>query len=220
MDTYTTPYTYHIAWTQLGQHYYGVRYANGCSPEDFWVRYFTSSETVRQYREQYGEPDVIEVRKTFDCPEKAMLWECKVLKRLKAAQSDKWLNKNNGYKDFVIGPGILAPHYGKKHSDETRQKMSEQRQKENNGFFGKQHSEEAKQRMSEAKKGKPGLKGKSAPHYGKQHSEETKRKISESQRGENSAWFGRKHSEETKAKLKEAWKKRKEQRLNNNITVI
>lgn len=59
MNIYT-PYTYHIAWTSIDKHYYGVRYAKNCHPSDLWQTYFTSSKHVKNTRERYGEPDIIE----------------------------------------------------------------------------------------------------------------------------------------------------------------
>lgn len=54
---------------------------------------------------------------------------------------------------------------------------------ENNNFYGKKHSEETKKRMSDAVKGLYG--GKNNPWYGKKHSEETKKKMSEIKNGKN-----------------------------------
>lgn len=98
------PYTYLIGWTHINKYYYGVRYKNNCNPTDFWVNYFTSSKKVQETRKQYGEPDIVEIRKTFDNKEKAILWEQKVLKRLKVKTNIKWLNiaigrpSSKGYK--------------------------------------------------------------------------------------------------------------------------
>lgn len=55
---------------------------------------------------------------------------------------------------------------GKKHSDETKKKMSEAQKGEKHPMYGKHHSEEAKQKMSEA-------------HKGTHHTEEAKQKIRE-----------------------------------------
>ena len=42
--TIYAPYTYHIGWTEQNKHYYGVRMANECPPEDdLWTEYHTSS---------------------------------------------------------------------------------------------------------------------------------------------------------------------------------
>lgn len=57
------PYTYLIGWTILDCYYYGVRTAKGSTPEDFWKTYFTSSKQVKKLRIQYGDPDVIMIRK-------------------------------------------------------------------------------------------------------------------------------------------------------------
>jgi hypothetical protein len=88
------PYTYLIGWTKLDLWYYGVRFAKDCYPGDLWVTYFTSSKYVQEVRELHGEPDVLEIRKTFDTKEKAILWEHKVLKRIGVVGSDRWLNKS------------------------------------------------------------------------------------------------------------------------------
>lgn len=83
---------------------------------------------------------------------------------------------------------------GRSHTKETKQKMSNSRKRENNNFFGKTHSEEAKQKMSESRKGKP------AHNKGKPASDEAKQKMSEAKKG-------RKLSEETKQKVSNAFKK-------------
>ena len=58
-----TPYTYLIGWKSLDKWYYGVRYGKGVHPSDLWVVYFTSSRHVKKFRDDHGEPDVIEIRK-------------------------------------------------------------------------------------------------------------------------------------------------------------
>lgn len=100
-----TPYTYLIGWTELNKWYYGVRYCEkysrtciyktGCHPDDLWKTYFTSSKVVKQYREEYGEPDVIEIRKTFTSKEKAIKWEERVLQSLDVIHKEHWINNNN-----------------------------------------------------------------------------------------------------------------------------
>lgn len=66
---------------------------------------------------------------------------------------------------------------------------------------GKKHSDESKKKISEAKKGEK------HPLFGKHLSEETKRKMSEAQRGEKNHLFGKKLSDETKKKISEARKR-------------
>jgi len=60
MSKETVPYTYLIVWTSLKEKiwYYGSRSKIGCHPDDFWVKYFTSSKYVKELREKLGEPDI------------------------------------------------------------------------------------------------------------------------------------------------------------------
>lgn len=97
----TIPYTYLIGWTQLNKWYYGVRYAYKCVPSDLWSTYFTSSKLVKEYRGIYGEPNVIEIRKTFSNAIKARKWEDTVHKRMNVVKDDKWLNRCYGNEKFV-----------------------------------------------------------------------------------------------------------------------
>ena len=66
---------------------------------------------------------------------------------------------------------------GKHLSEETRKKISESNNGENNPMFGKHHSADTRKKMSEA------LKGENNPMFGKHHSEETCKKISEARKG-------------------------------------
>ena len=112
MDIYK-PYTYLIGWSSLCKYYYGVRYAKNCAPSDLWNPYKTSSRFVKQFIEEHGEPDIIEVRKVFDNTEAAVAWEHKVLKRLRVNINENWLNRTyngcfvfRGEKNTI--PGMLA----------------------------------------------------------------------------------------------------------------
>lgn len=104
-------YTYLIGWSDLNKFYYGVRYSKKAHLNELWKTYFTSSKVVKRFRKKYGEPDIIQVRKTFDSSEKAMLWENKVLKRMNCSYSDVWLNQTDNisihyhgnYSDTSIG---------------------------------------------------------------------------------------------------------------------
>lgn len=86
------PYTYLIGWSSTNKFYYGVRFAKGCLTEDLWTTYFTSSTSVKKYRDKYGEPDVIQIRKTFDDVSRARQWETRVLKRMRVVNDDRFLN--------------------------------------------------------------------------------------------------------------------------------
>ena len=100
---------------------------------------------------------------------------------------------------------------GKRHSEEHKKKISE-------SLKGKHPSEETKKKISEALKGKPrseeskkkqseSIKGEKHPMYGKRHSEESKNNMSEGRKGkllgEKHPMYGKHHSEETKKKISE-----------------
>lgn len=89
-------YTYLIGWSEYDIWYYGSKYGKDANPELFWIRYFTSSDRVKDFRRDHGEPDVIQIRRTFDCPLKARQWEYKTLWRLKVVPDPKWLNESYG----------------------------------------------------------------------------------------------------------------------------
>lgn len=91
-----TAYTYFIKWTNTGMKYYGVRYARGCSPDDLFVTYFTSSKYVSEYIAIHGLPDIISVRQVFSDKDKAIAWEERVLQRMKVIYRDDYLNRHNG----------------------------------------------------------------------------------------------------------------------------
>jgi hypothetical protein len=54
----TTPYTYLIGWPEIDHWYYGVRFAKGCNPSDFWSEYKTSSKYVKKFILENGEPEI------------------------------------------------------------------------------------------------------------------------------------------------------------------
>ena len=85
--------------------------------------------------------------------------------------------------------GVENSFYGKTHTEESKQKISETQRKR-----GYKHKEASKQKMSEANRRR-------------RHSQETKRKIGDARKG-------KKHTEESKQKMsdacKSAWIRRKE----------
>lgn len=184
MKTYT-PYTYLVGWSQLGLYYYGVRHAKkdkvlyktGCHPDDFFVTYFTSSVYVQELIDKNGNPDVIQVRKTFTSVDDAVAWETRVLKRLNLKTSSKWLNKN------VAGKIDMTPDISKKIS----QKMLSLNIKRNEEFKkivsithkNKKIPDETKKYLSEINSGV------NHPQFGTSRSVQTKLKIGEKNRGNN-----------------------------------
>ena len=101
--------------------------------------------------------------------------------------------------------GEESVNYGRKHTQESRKKMSL-------ALKGKPKSEEHKAKIGDIHRGKNISSEQrekiSQAHKGVPKSEEHKRKISEASMG-NQRWLGRKHSEETRRKMSEAAKNRK-----------
>lgn len=130
------PYTYLIGWSKINKYYYGVRYSRKANPSNFWKDYFTSSEYVKEYREKYGEPDIIQVRKVFDDANSALQWERNVLTRLLKRSNinrNNWLNVCIGQNEFSI-------------SDECIKKISNARKS-----YIRNRSEEQKNRDYESR---------------------------------------------------------------------
>lgn len=79
---------------------------------------------------------------------------------------------------------------------------------ENNPFFGKKHSEESKRKMSESSKGDKscmfGKKGQLCHNYGRRHSDEVNAK--KGRKGELNHWYGKSMSEDVKNKIRESKK--------------
>jgi hypothetical protein len=131
----TIPFSYHLYHRPTKKHYYGVKYESGFSPDDLWVRYFSSSKIVKALISEYGKDSFdITVRKTFETGEQAILWEHRVLTRLKAAQRLDWINRHNGNKKF---------HWSEPHSEKTKQKLKSK-------ITGLKRSEQTKQKMHDA----------------------------------------------------------------------
>jgi NUMOD3 motif/GIY-YIG catalytic domain len=108
--------------------------------------------------------------------------------------------------------GENNPMFSRKHSEETKQKISQalkgrkcpKRSGENHPLFGIHQSEEAKRKQSER------MSGNKNPMFGKHQSDGAKDKISKANKGRLSGYknpfFGKHHSETTKQKISNAQK--------------
>jgi len=95
------PYTYMVTFLPTNQKYYGVRFANGCSTEDLWNTYFTSSKTIHNLIKEHGtESFKFEIRQTFKNKDDALKWENRFLKKVNALHNPIFLNKNIGGQYF------------------------------------------------------------------------------------------------------------------------
>lgn len=175
------PYTYLVGWSHLNKWYYGRRTAKNCHPDEFWVKYFTSSDPVNRFRNMHGEPDIVEIRKTFSTVEQCKLWETRVLKRINAKHNDLFLNESNGDKNFdttgLVGTSaakhvLTGEKLGRIPLTDMRWKTGE--------IVGL--SKNRKQTVEERIKRSESLRGRTSPRKGlngKPHSIETKERLSQ-----------------------------------------
>lgn len=212
MNNVTVPYTYLLKHLSTNTFYYGCRYAKGCNPSDFWVKYYTSSKYVKALVEENGKDSFeFEIRQTFDDVNKCREWESRVLKRLKVASREDFINKTD---NRAIDPLCAIKGSEKRQVSSKSREASRKTGKANKG---KKRTLEQREIISESLKGntrKLGIKeseesrekkrqmrlGKSSGMLGKNHSEEAK--LLQGRSGENHWNFGKRHSEETLRKMR------------------
>lgn len=141
-------FSYLIGWSNHNKYYYGARWARGCSPSDLWTTYFTSSKHVKAFREQYGEPDIVQVRKVFECVDRCRDYEGRVLRRLNVLHEDKWLNKSVNGRFLPTGPQT-------KEHIANRVASFKKTMKGKGTRSGAKHTPEAIEKMRQAQLGKP-----------------------------------------------------------------
>lgn len=209
------PYTYLIGWSSHQVYYYGTEYGSNtkvANPNNLWKTYFTSSKRVASFREKYGEPDIIQVRKTFERKEEAVNWEHKVLKRLKVKTNPMFLNCTSGDGNFVNKGGYTCPkNHGEKISEyRSRPEIIEKSSKNATKINNKRVENGTHPFLKENRTFEPvRMVGEKNGMYGRKRTEEEKRKISESvKKATSSEAWKKNHSEKAKNRCTEEWKAR------------
>lgn len=93
---------------------------------------------------------------------------------------------------------------GRKHTDDTRQKMSESKKGKPIPWLNKKRTEKHQKNLTNS------LKGRKSPNKGKKFNDEYRKKLSDShkwQTGKNAPFYGKKHSIETKNKIAKKFNK-------------
>lgn len=185
-------YTYLVKHKPSGKVYYGVRIKNDIDPtEDLFIKYFTSSKTIKELIAQDGiEAFEWQVRHEFNDELAAVTWEAKVLQRCRVLEhQDIWLNKNAAGRKLLTKFGakvISNTHKGKPKSEEHKEKIRQALIGKN---VGRKHSAEAIEKI------RASSTGANNPMFGKTQSNDTKRKIGEANKGkllgEKNPFFGK-----------------------------
>lgn len=145
-------YVYKLIETKTNEFYYGVRSSNYTPVDDFYMGSMVAWKP--------NQDNLIkEIVSEFESRDGALKFESKIIED----NINNPLNRN-----YHTGAGMAF--YGKAHSEESKQKISDtmcgKHLGEKNPFYGKLHSEESKKKIAESLSGKT-------------HSEETKQKMSE-----------------------------------------
>lgn len=108
----TIPYTYLLKFIPTNQFYYGVRFAEGCHPNELFNTYFSSSKIVKRLIDEYGiKAFKWQIRRVFSSKILARNWEQQVLLRLHASSNPKWLNQSNNMKGIIRAIGNYSWYY-------------------------------------------------------------------------------------------------------------
>jgi len=188
------PYTYLIGWSSHNRYYYGVRYATSCNPSDFWSSYFTSSRHVKEFVKLHGDPDIIQIRRTFYTADDARLWEHKVLRRLNVIDDDTFLNESDGL-SISLESALRGGQQKKPLS--MKQKISEYR-------TGKITPQKTRESISRSKKGVPlseEVRAKRKETMGDPSVRKKLSNIGKTKVGELNNFYGRTHTDESKERI-------------------
>lgn len=173
------------------------------SPKFLGDSYLGSGKKLKIAISKYGRENFkVELLEEINCLEDMDVREIYWISFYRSTDRKIGYNISKGGNVNRTFVGENNPFYHKKHSEESRKKMSEHNSR---WMLGKHHTEETKKKISEAEKGKHikeetkeklKIAAKNNPNYGmrgKHVSEETKKKLSESKKGKPSKAKGTVH---------------------------
>lgn len=182
-------------------------------------RGFILTEAIKKYGEQKFSIELVEV---VESAERAYELEIFYIKEYNTKAP-------NGYNLTDGGDGIFGWNITDEYREQCSFRVKELHKEKRIGMYGKKHTEETKKKMSESSKGNQNCLDRvlseeskqkiSEKHLGKKLSEKTRKKISENHHdisGKNNPMYGKKHSPETIEKLKEKAKNRTKRFWVNN----
>lgn len=161
--------------------YIGVHKILNISVDDGYMGSGTAiRDAIKKYGSENFKKEIIEI---FNDKESAYSMEAELVNEEFILRKDTYNMKPGGFGGFRAG--IYSPWFGKHHTKETKQKMSNALSGENNPNFGKKLSDESRKKLSDARSGNK------HPQYGIPLSEEHKTKISESMSGNRNPMYGK-----------------------------
>ena len=160
--------------------------------------------------QKYGEKNfVIELIEEVETAERAYELEMYYIKQYNTKVP-------NGYNITDGGDGIFGWEPSEEYRKECSERVKQLHNEKKVGMYGKKHTEETKKKMSESLKGNQNCLGRilsedtkskiSSSHKGKVLSESTKNKISENHHnvsGEKNPMYGKNHSPETIERMRQ-----------------
>lgn len=197
-------YVYY-SYEEFGRGYIGCRTCK-CLPED--------DEYLGSYKDETFNPSHKIIIETFSTREDALQAEVNLHKFYQVDKNPHFANKarqkSTGFFYAEKKSGKDNPFYGKKHSEETKEKISKQskgrsgikKYREDNHFYGKSHSQETKELIRQ--KTLEQFKTLGHPFKGKKHSEKTKQKFRENNKGKNNPNYGKVTPQEVREKQRQS----------------
>lgn len=166
-------------------------------------KYLGSGSLLRKAINKYGKQN-FRTCLICECDSKEQLNEMEIyyIKLYDAQNNPNFYNIAPGGESGVGGPKFK----GHTHTEESKQKISDNNKGSKNAFYGHKHSYETRKLMSEKARKRPPVTDETREKLSKirkglKFTEEHKRRISESQKGEKGNNYGKKLSSETKNKI-------------------
>jgi len=194
-------YVYY-SYEEFGRGYIGCRTCK-CLPEE--------DKYLGSYHDETFKPSHKIILETFSTREDALEAEVNLHKFYQVDRNPHFANKSRqkttGFYYAEKKFGQDNPFYGRKHSKETREKLSKsskgrpgvKKYGKDNHFYGKNHSSETIELIRQ--KTLQQFRTLGHPFQGRKHSEETKQKFRENNKGENNPNYGKVTPKEVRNKI-------------------